>query len=151
MYRAGAVSCDDFPKICDKEKVTKYPTLRVYPPYPAPTADYEESTFDLDKLKKLAARFVTSRVIEITSNNLDTFLNDNPGKPKVLYFSDKKGTPVIYKAMSSHFDKTLLFGIVRESESGIVSKYKVKKYPTIFMIKEKDSKPIQYDGSEYTY
>ena len=121
MYRVGAVSCDDFPKICEKEKVNKYPTFRIYPPFPAPTADYEEDTFDIDKLKKMASRFVTSRVIEIASNNIDAFLHDNVGKPKVLYFSDKKGTPVIYKALSSHFDKTLLFGIVRDSESGIVS------------------------------
>jgi hypothetical protein len=50
---------------------------------------------------------VTSRVVEITSNNHETFINDNPGKPKVLLFSDKKGIPLIYKALSAHFDVTL--------------------------------------------
>lgn len=86
-------------------------------------------------------RFITSRVIEITQNNVDTFLNENPGKPKVLLFTDKKGTPAIYKALSSHFDKTLLFGLIRDSESGLVSKYKVKSYPSLFLINNKDVKP----------
>ncbi len=67
-----------------------------------------------------------SRVIEVAQNNFDTFINDNPGKPKVLLFSDKKGVPLIFKALSSHFDKTLLFGLIRDTEQGLVSKYKVK-------------------------
>ena len=58
----------------------------------------------MEKLKKLAGRFITSRVVEITQNNLETFLEDNPGKPKVLLFTDKKGTPLVYKALSAHFD-----------------------------------------------
>jgi hypothetical protein len=69
-------------------------------------------------------------------------VNENPGKPKVFLFTDKeKGTPAIYKALSSHFDKTLLFGIIRSGEAGLVSKYKVKTYPAVFLLKDKDSKP----------
>lgn len=68
-------------------------------------------------------------------------MNENVGKPKVLLFSDKKGIPAIYKALSSHFDKTLQFGLIRNGESGLVSKYKVKSYPSVFLIKDKDSKP----------
>lgn len=33
----------------------------------------------------------------------------------------------------------------------MVSKYKVKSFPSLFMIKEKDAKPIKYDGAEYNY
>jgi hypothetical protein len=55
---------------------------------------------------------VTSRVVEITSNNHETFINDNPGKPKVLLFSDKKGIPLIYKALSAHFDVSLFRNIL---------------------------------------
>ena len=104
MLRMGAVDCDEVPDVCKKENIDKYPTWRVYPPFPVPTQDYEEPTFDFDKLKKMAGKFITSRVIEITSNNHDTFINDNPGKPKILLFTEKKGIPLVYKALSSHFD-----------------------------------------------
>jgi hypothetical protein len=151
MFRITALDCEEFKSVCDKELVNKYPTIRVYPAFPAPTQDYDEDTVDFEKVKKLAARFVGSRVVEVTQNNYDTFINDNPGKPKVLLFSDKKGTPLIFKALSSHFDKTLIFGLIRDSEQGIVSKYKVKNFPAVFLIKEKDGKPQKYEGTEYSY
>lgn len=126
MFRITALDCEEYGSICTKEGVTKFPTFRVYPAFPAPAQDYEDDTIDFEKLKKLAARFVGSRVVEVNQNNFDTFINDNPGKPKVILFSDKKGTPLIFKALSSHFDKTLIFGIIRNTEQGLVSKYKVK-------------------------
>ncbi|TNV78640.1 hypothetical protein FGO68_gene5489 [Halteria grandinella] len=151
MFRITAIDCEQFGSVCTKEGVTKYPTFRVYPAFPAPTQDYEESTVDFEKLKKLAAKFVGNRVVEVNQNNFDTFVNDNPGKPKVLLFSDKKGIPLIFKALSAHFDKTLLFGLIRETESGLISKYKVKSFPAVFLVKDKDSKPQKYDGKEYNY
>jgi hypothetical protein len=141
MFRILSIDCDEFSSICNKENVNKHPTFRIYPPYPAPTQDYEEETIDFDKLKKIASRFIESRVIEVTSNNYDTFITDNPGKPKVVLFTDKKGTPVIFKALSTHFDKTLLFGLIRDSESGLVSRFKVKSYPAVYLIKTPESKP----------
>jgi thiol-disulfide isomerase/thioredoxin len=151
MFRITAIDCEQFGSVCTKEGVTKFPTFRVYPAFPAPTQDFDESPIDMDKLKKLAAKFVGNRVVEVNQNNFDTFVNDNPGKPKVLLFSDKKGVPLIFKALSSHFDKTLLFGLIRETETGLMSKYKVKSFPAVFMIKEKDGKPQKYEGKEYSY
>lgn len=36
MLRIGAVDCEEFASICDKEQITEYPTYRVYPPFPIP-------------------------------------------------------------------------------------------------------------------
>ena len=66
MFRINAIDCNEYESLCIKEKVEKYPTFRIYPAYPAPTQDYMEDTIDFDKLKKLATKFVTSRVIDIT-------------------------------------------------------------------------------------
>lgn len=116
MFRVTGLDCEEYESLCIKEKVDKYPLFRIYPAFPAPTQDFIEDTIDFDKLKKMATKFITSRVIEITQNNFDTFIGENPGKPKVLLFTDKKGTPAVYKALSSHFDKTLLFGLIRSEE-----------------------------------
>lgn len=32
-----------------------------------------------------------------------------------------------------------------------MSKYKVKSYPAVFLLKEKDGKPVKYEGKEYNY
>lgn len=109
MFRIGSVNCEDFSDICSKEGITEYPSYRVYPEMPIPVLDYvdTENELDTDKLRKMAYKWVGNRVIEITSNNHDTFKNDNPGKPKMLLFSEKKGTPIVYRALSTYFDVSL--------------------------------------------
>ena len=54
--------------------------------------------------------------------------------------------------MTIYFDlqKTLQFGLVRESEDGLAAKYKVKKFPTLFVLKP-EQKPLKFDGTEFTY
>jgi len=47
-------------------------------------------------------------VIDITSNNIDTFLNDNPGKPKMLLFTETKSAPMVYRALSTYFDVSFM-------------------------------------------
>jgi hypothetical protein len=107
MFRIGSVECTEFAKICKDAGVTQYPSYKVYPPTPIPVVSIEHDinqVIDTDKLKKEAYRYVGNRVIDITSVNLDTFLTDNPGKPKLLLFSDKKSTPMVYRALSTYFD-----------------------------------------------
>jgi len=52
----------------------------------------------------VAARYLHSNVIEINPENIETFINDSPSVPKVLLFTDKKGTPTIYKGLSVAFE-----------------------------------------------
>ena len=40
MLRIGALDCEEFKSICDKEKVADFPTYRVYPPFPVPHQDH---------------------------------------------------------------------------------------------------------------
>lgn len=41
VFRFGAVNCDEDTEICNKEKITKTPTVRIYPPHPVPPLDHE--------------------------------------------------------------------------------------------------------------
>ena len=63
---------------------------------------------DTDAIKKAAYKFIGNRVIDITSNNIDTFLNDNPGKPKMLLFTETKSAPMVYRALSTYFDVSFM-------------------------------------------
>lgn len=106
MFRIGAVDCGEFASICSKEGVTEFPTYRVYPPFPVPHADLPavEEPLDEAKLKKMAFKHIGNRVIDITTSNHDVFKQDNPGKPKVLLFTDKAKTPIVFRALSTYFD-----------------------------------------------
>lgn len=103
IFRIGSVNCEAEGPICQKEKVEKFPTIRVYPTFPAPTFDIDLSgdNFDTKKLKQQAGRFYSDKSIEITSNNHKTFVEEDVATPKVLLFTNsKKGTPFVYKALS---------------------------------------------------
>ena len=44
------------------------------------------------------------------------------------------------------------FGLIRETESALASKFKVKAYPAIFLIKSKDAPPQKYPSStDFSY
>ena len=151
IFRIGAVDCDDHPNICKKENVESFPTFKIYPPFPAPVFDLEASdNFDSKIAKMAAGRFITNRAIEITHSNHKAFVNEDIATPKVILFTNsKKGTPFVFKALSSHFEKTLQFGLVRDSEEGLTKQYKVKSFPALFVIK--DGKPIKYSEKEFSY
>lgn len=107
MFRIGSVDCKEFKQICDKEGITAYPTYKIYPPIPVPAFVSEQdinAVVDTDALKKSAYKFIGNRVIEISVNNIDTFVNDNPGKPKMLLFTETKSAPMVYRALSTYFD-----------------------------------------------
>jgi hypothetical protein len=83
----------------------------LYPPNPIPAFVVEQDNtkvVDTDTLKKSAYKFIGNRVIDITENNIQTFVNDNPGKPKMLLFTDKKTTPIVYRALSTYFDVSVI-------------------------------------------
>ncbi len=40
--------------------------------------------------------------------------------------------------------------MIRESEDALAQKYKVKKFPALFVVKS-EGKPLKYEGSEFTY
>lgn len=65
-----------------------------------------------------------------------------------MFTNSKKGTPFVYKALSQNFEKTLQFGLVRDSEDALAQKYKIKKYPSLLIIKS-DGKPQRYDGNDF--
>lgn len=67
-----------------------------------------------------------------------------------MFTNSKKGTPFVYKALSSNFESTLQFGLVRDSEEALAKKYKVKSFPALFVIKS-EGKPIAFEGKDFKY
>lgn len=104
MYRIGAVNCDENHAICEKEGVTdSLPMFRIYPAFPIPVQDFKGDRFDLDKAKNGASKYISSKIEDLNTNTLGPFVKEDPAKPKVLLFTDKKSTPLIFRALKDHF------------------------------------------------
>lgn len=128
MLRVGAVDCQQEAGLCEREKVKQWPTFRMFPPMPQPALDYQ-GPLEGKKLAGWATRFIHSNVIQVASQNVDTFINDSPSVPKVLLFTDKKAIPIMFKALSVAFENKLFFGIVKAEDSEMVKRYNVKTFP----------------------
>jgi hypothetical protein len=136
MFRIGTINCKDFKSICDKEEMTEFPSYKVYPPIPVPAFEVKQGAeLDTDTLKKSAYRFIGNRSIDLNSNNIKTFIEDQPMRPKMLLFTETKSAPMVYRALSTYVDKTLEFGMVKKEEADLVKQYKVTKFPTFVLLK----------------
>lgn len=103
MFKVGAINCKDFKAICEKQEIKEYPTIKIYPPLPAPVWLYE-GKIETPALVSYMGKFIGSKVKELNMNNFDDFVSTNPNLPKALLFTDKKNIPLIYKALSISFD-----------------------------------------------
>lgn len=103
IFNFGAIDCDAEAALCTKEDIKQFPALKLYPPVPipAPQPDFE---LDVKKLIRLATNYADSKVVEINDDNHTKILADNVAVPKVLLFTDKANTPLLYKSLSLAFD-----------------------------------------------
>lgn len=145
MFKIAAIDCDEFRELCNKQEAKEFPFFKIYPPLPAPTFPYEGDVKAKSIISALG-RYVDNKTVEVHSNNVDSFTNDQANLPKVFLFTDKTGVPLIYKVLAVQFDKKMNFGVVRKEESTITSKYKVTKFPTIMVIPVGAKKNDYYKG-----
>ena len=144
-FVVGAVNCGEQEKLCEDQDVLTTPKLKVYPPLPAPTHEYEAEVSAKRMISYLAGYF-SGKVEEVREIDLKHFLDKKTGTPKVLLFTEKTGIPTIYKALSNTLGDTLDFGIVRNDQTSIVSKYSVRTFPTLLIVRGTDTKPQVYKG-----
>jgi len=145
VFKIAAVNCDDEYSICEKERISKTPLIRVYPPAPIPTFDHE-GELNTKNIASEAGRYVQANVLEVNATNVVKFTQENPSVPKVLLFTDKKGIPLLFRALSLAFEKKIFFGIVRSESQELFKEYEVKTPPQILVVKTTERKPIVYKG-----
>lgn len=98
------------------------------------------------QINAFAARYILNNVILLSNDNYNGFISEKPSVPKIVLFSDKTTVPTIFKALSVSFEKKMEFGMANPEDNEIVSKYKIKKFPTILVIRSNDPKPKEYKG-----
>ena len=108
MFKVAAMNCAQYKDVCEKQGVATTPVFKVYPLLPAPVMDYE------GKIEPMAivgflGRLIPNKVNEMNPNNYENFLKERPNLPKAVLFTDKKGLPMIYKAVAVSFDVKIIY------------------------------------------
>lgn len=145
VFIVGVVNCDTHYELCESQDIREIPSIKIYPPFPAPIGLYE-GEITSKALSAYVAKFIPSNVIELSNENFQTFLDDKPSVPKVLLFTEKTGIPTLYKALSVAFESKMFFGIVRQEDVDAIKKFKIKTFPKILLYKTVDSKTMEYKG-----
>lgn len=135
MMKITAIDCGENAKFCEKNNVKTTPAVMIYPPNPMP-AFLWEGKMEKKALSGRLGKLVPDMSTVLTGETIDKFLTSDPTKPKVMLFSNKDKVPLMFKALSSEqvLKRTIKFGFVKEAESAIVSRFKVKKFPTLISV-----------------
>jgi len=144
IVKVGGINCDDEQELAGRFGIKGFPTLKVFPSDRAQKKnpqDYQGARTAAG-IASFATNALPSFVTAVTSKNYDNFVSSDLAK--VLLFTDKPQTTSLYKAVSVEFKGTLAVGEVKKSETALVEQFKVTSFPTLLVLKDKDSEPVVY-------
>lgn len=131
--------CD--PKHADRLPIISFmepPQVKINPVTKQPNTAQDhvyQGEGSLREFEKFAKRYLPVYRTKIQDESqLDDFL-ENEQLNKVLLFTDKKDTSILYKGITAHFKDRLFFAEVPSSLVALTEKYNVNKFPTLLVLK----------------
>ena len=84
-------------------------------------------------LYKFLTKIIISREQKVTNENYENF-KLRADLNKVILFTNKKTTPLMFRGLSGYFYDRLHFGVVHETEKALCERLNIKKFPSIMVI-----------------
>eukprot|EP00825_Cyclidium_porcatum_P040439 TRINITY_DN5111_c0_g2_i5.p1 TRINITY_DN5111_c0_g2~~TRINITY_DN5111_c0_g2_i5.p1 ORF type:complete len:672 (-),score=172.46 TRINITY_DN5111_c0_g2_i5:332-2347(-) len=114
--------------------------INPYTKQPNPAKDHKyEGRASLKDFESFAKKYIpVYRTAIKTEDELEEFLS-NQQLNKVLLFTNKKDTSILYKGLTAHYKDRLLFGEVSNKAEELIAKYKVEKFPTLMVLQTKEN------------
>ena len=111
---------------------------------------YTKTSITDKALYNFLTKTIISREQIITSENFENF-KSRDDLNKVILFTNKKTSPLMYRGLSGYFYDRLALGLVFDSEKKICQKLNIKKFPTIMVIQTFEDEIILDDPVEILY
>lgn len=124
--------------------------------------DYQEKNLSPEAIKKWSLSYLPSTMVErITNDKPKTQLleltnaalqEDSKVLPVALLFTDKDATSQLYRSLSIQFADRVQFLEVHKNAQGIVSHFRIEKFPTLLLVQSKKNPekrihgPVMYEG-----
>jgi curved DNA-binding protein CbpA len=146
IFKVAVVNCKSNEEICEEFDVKKTP-LVIYFPDGSGSEEVYRGPKTVDEIFKFGSQRMQSFVRTLNTDNYGEFITDNPTNHKVLFFTSRKSTAPLLKALSKFFKGKLSFGEIRQNEKELVDRYQIKNFPTIMVVTDLDIfKGITYEG-----
>lgn len=148
--RFFAYDCAYDPKTCSPEIKESLPMISAYVPggmnpYTGKPLVYQrnyEGSGSPDELGSFLRKNTPYLGTYLTTENLEGFLADTLNK--VILFTNKDSTPILYKGLTSHFRGRLEFGLVWANQTSVLRKFDVESFPTL-LVQDEEGQRV-YDG-----
>ncbi len=80
---------------------------------------------------------IANRGMKLNSENFEDFFG-NKEYNKLVLFTDKKQTPLIFRGLSNYFYNQLLFGEVPKEQEILIKRFNVTRFPTLMVYKTQE-------------
>ena len=111
---------------------------------------YTKTSITDKALYNFLTKTIISREQIINSENFENF-KSRSDLNKVILFTNKKNSPLMYRGLSGYFYDRLALGLVFDSEKKICEKLNIKKFPTIMVIQSLEEDIILDEPNEIFY
>lgn len=113
IITVGAIDCRDEEELCEEFAVYEYPVIKIF----TEDANDDGEKFNGPKTWKsistAAAKKMQNFVRTVNKDNYNSFIDEQPEKQKILYFTDRKTTAPLFKSLSKTYKDKLVFGEVK--------------------------------------
>jgi protein disulfide-isomerase A6 len=153
LVKLVAVDCDNSAnrELCSRYGVQGFPTIKIFGEGKkgAPT-DYQgarEASAIVSTMKSAITGKYVSKIGGKAKNaiDLDKFKESND-LAKVVLFTDKKVTPLLYKALSIKYLNRLSFAEIQSSNTELVTAFGVGEFPSLFVFPKDSTEYVKYEG-----
>lgn len=146
IFKIASCNCKEEEELCEEFSIYSTSEIVFFPE----TGDDEEKYKGLkqwEKIFQFGSTRMQSFVRTINNENYGDFITSQPQNHKVLLFTSKKVTPPLLKAISKAYRDKLNFGEVRQSETELIQRFKIDKFPSLIVISDGENyDSIAYDG-----
>ena len=94
---------------------------------------YTKTDISDKAIYKFLAKLIISREQKVTNENYENF-KSRPDLNKVMLFTNKKQTPLMFRGLSGYFYDRLHFGVVQDTEKALCERLNIKTFPSIMVI-----------------
>ena len=94
---------------------------------------YSKNTITENDIYSFVTSNIKNKAIKLNDESYKSIIK-HPKFNKVLLFTDKPQSGLIFKGLSSFFYDRILFCEIHNTQTDLIAKYKIKKYPTLVLV-----------------
>ena len=134
IVKIAAVNCEEAENLCVDYNIKKYPGIIFFPDNTIVDPEVYTGDKNVEKMSEFALSKVSGFLRFVNFHNLDEFLQSELSQVKLLSFTDVKESPYLVKVLSKEFKGKVLFGEARATDSFLVEKFKISKFPALLWV-----------------